>query len=180
MSNLLSAIDDAKDRDVGRLLTGFGIDHVGGTVARVLARRFGSVEALAAASEDDITTIDGIGPEIAGSVVGWFNDPENARLIDKFRAAGVRMSDPINDHEGSDLLEGVTVVITGTLDRYSRSEAKAAVESRGGKVTGSVSRKTSALIAGASPGSKQAKALDLGVPVLDEAGFVRLLDEGMQ
>ena len=180
VSNLLSAIDAAKDREVGRLLTGFGIDHVGGTVARVLARRFGSIEALAAASEDDITTIGGIGPEIAGSVVGWFNDPDNVRLVEKFRAAGVRMSDPIDESEGSGLLAGVTVVITGTLEGFSRSEAKAAVESRGGKVTGSVSGKTSALIAGASPGSKQAKAIELGVPVLDEAAFAQVLEYGFR
>ena len=179
VSNLLSAIDDARDRDVGRLLTGFGIDHVGGTVARVLARRFGSVEALAAATEDDITVIDGIGPEIASSVVTWFGDPDNVRLVDKFRAAGVRMSDPVDESQGSELLEGVTVVITGSLDGFSRSEAKAAVEDRGGKVTGSVSGKTTALIAGASPGSKQTKALDLGVPVLVVAAFVRMLEEGM-
>ncbi|MGB5732614.1 MAG: NAD-dependent DNA ligase LigA, partial [Acidimicrobiia bacterium] len=178
VSNLLSAIDAAKDREVGRLLTGLGIDHVGGTVARVLARHFGSLDALAAASEDDIMLIDGIGPEIAGSVVGWFSDSDNSQLIDKFRAAGVRMADPIDEREGSDLLAGLTVVITGSLGRFSRSDAKAAVEALGGKVTGSVSRKTSALIAGASPGSKQAKAEDLGVPVLDEAAFVRLLHEG--
>ncbi|MGB5185694.1 MAG: NAD-dependent DNA ligase LigA [Acidimicrobiia bacterium] len=178
VSNLLSAIDAAKDREVGRLLTGLGIDHVGGTVARVLARHFGSLDALAAASEDDIMLIDGIGPEIAGSVVGWFSDSDNSQLIDKFRAAGVRMADPIDEREGSDLLAGLTVVITGSLERFSRSDAKAAVEALGGKVTGSVSRKTSALIAGASPGSKQAKAEDLGVPVLDEAAFVKLLEEG--
>ena len=178
VSNLLSAIDAAKDREVGRLLTGLGIDHVGGTVARVLARHFGSLDALAAASEDDIMLIDGIGPEIAGSVVGWFSDSDNSQLIDKFRVAGVRMADPIDEREGSDLLAGLTVVITGSLERFSRSDAKAAVEALGGKVTGSVSRKTSALIAGASPGSKQAKAEDLGVPVLDEAAFVRLLEEG--
>ena len=122
--------------------------------------------------------IEGIGPEIAGSVVTWFGDPDNVRLVDKFRAAGVRMSDPVDESEGSDLLAGVTVVITGSLDAFSRSEAKAAVENRGGKVTGSVSGKTTALIAGASPGSKQTKALDLGVPVLDEAAFVRMLEEG--
>jgi len=178
VSNLLSAIDEAKDREVGRLLTGLGIDHVGGTVARVLARRFGSIEALAAASDEDIMQIDGIGPEIAGSVVSWFADSDNANLIDKFRATGVRMEDPVDESERSDLLDGVTVVITGSLERFSRSEAKAAVEALGGKVTGSVSGKTSALIAGASPGSKQAKAEDLGVPVLDEAAFLRLLKEG--
>ena len=179
VSNLLSAIDDARDRDVGRLLTGFGIDHVGGTVARVLARRFGSIEALAAATEDDITVIEGIGPEIASSVITWFSDPDNVRLVDKFRAAGVRMSDPVDKSRGSDLLAGVTVVITGSLDGFSRTEAKAAVENRGGRVTGSVSGKTTALIAGASPGSKQTKAIDLGVPVLDEGAFVQLLEEGM-
>jgi len=178
VSNLLSAIEAAKDREVGRLLTGLGIDHVGGTVARVLAGRFGSIEALSAATEDDIMVIDGIGPEIAGSVVEWFDDPDNIMLIDKFRAAGVRMEDPVDESERSYLLDGVTVVITGSLEGFSRSEAKAAVEALGGKVTGSVSGKTSALIAGASPGSKQAKAEDLGVPVLDEAAFVELLEAG--
>ena len=178
VSNLLSAIEAAKDREVGRLLTGLGIDHVGGTVARVLARRFGSIEALAAASDEDIIQIEGIGPEIAGSVAGWFDDPDNIMLIDKFRASGVRMEDPVDESERGDLLDGVTVVITGSLDGFSRSEAKAAVEALGGKVTGSVSGKTSALIVGASPGSKQTKAEDLGVPVLDEAAFLRLLDHG--
>ncbi|MEN8113733.1 MAG: NAD-dependent DNA ligase LigA [Actinomycetota bacterium] len=177
--NLLAAIDDAKDREVGRLITGFGIDHIGGTVARVLARRFGSVDALSAASEDEIATIEGVGPEIAGSVISWFAAEENVRLVQKLQAAGVRMEDPEIEGEGSDLLEGVTVVITGSLDGYSRSEAKAAVEDRGGKVTGSVSSKTTALIAGASPGSKLAKAEGLDVPVLDEAAFNRLLEEGV-
>jgi DNA ligase (NAD+) len=178
VSNLLAAIDAAKDQEVARLLTGLGIDHVGGTVSRVLARRFGRIEALAAASDEDIMQIEGIGSEIAASVVGWFDDPENVQLIDKFRAAGVRMEDPTLESGGSDLLDGVTVVITGSLEGFSRAEAKAAVEALGGKVTGSVSRKTSALIAGVSPGSKQAKADDLGVPVLEEAAFLRLLDEG--
>ena len=180
MSNLLAAIDAARDQEVGRLLTGLGIDHVGGTVARVLARRFGGIEALAAASDEDIMQIDGIGPEIAGSVVAWFGDSDNARLIDKLRAAGVRMEDPVEESERGDLLDGVTVVITGSLDGFSRAEAKAAVEALGGKVTGSVSGKTSALIAGASPGSKRAKAEELAVPVLDESAFVRLLAEGRE
>jgi len=179
VSNLLSAIDAAKDREVARLLTGLGIDHVGGTVARMLARRFGSIDALAAASADDIMEIDGIGPEIAGAVVDWFADEDNRQLIEKFRAAGVRMADPVVEGGDPDrLLDGVSVVITGSLDGYTRSEAKAAVEERGGKVVGSVSRKTTALVAGASPGSKLAKAKELGVPVLDEEGFERLLTSG--
>ncbi len=178
VANLLGAIDDAKDRDVARLITGLGIDHVGSTVARVLTRRFGSIDAIMAASDDDITEIDGIGPEIAGSVVRWFADEDNAALIEKFRAVGLRFEDLVAEQHGSDLLAGVTVVITGSLDGFSRSEAKSAVEQRGGKVTGSVSGKTTALVAGASPGSKQVKAVDLGVPVLDEAAFTRLLEEG--
>ena len=178
VSNLLAAIDDAKDRELARLITGLGIDHVGGTIARTLARRFGSIDALMEADEEDISAIDGIGPEIAGSVVSWFAADENRRLIDKLRAAGVRMADAVMQDESSDLLDGVSVVITGSLDGYSRSEAKAAVEERGGKVTGSVSRKTTAVIAGASPGSKLAKARELGIPVLDEEGFERLLSEG--
>ncbi len=178
VANLLGAIDDAKDRDVARLITGLGIDHVGSTVARVLTRRFGSIDAIMAASDDDITEIEGIGPEIAGSVVRWFADEDNAALIEKFRAVGLRFEDLVAEQHGSDLLAGVTVVITGSLDGFSRSEAKSAVEQRGGKVTGSVSGKTTALVAGASPGSKQVKAVDLGVPVLDEAAFTRLLEEG--
>lgn len=178
VSNLLAAIDRAKDREIGRLITGLGIDHVGGTVARVLARRFGSIDALMVATEEEISAIEGIGPEIAGSVARWFSDADNAELIEKFRAAGLRFEDPVADRRESDLLAGVTVVITGSLDAFSRSDAKRAVEDRGGKVTGSVSSKTSALVAGATPGSKYAKALDLGVPVLDEADFVRLLEQG--
>lgn len=178
VTNLLSAIDSARDRELGRLLSGFGIDHVGGTVAGVLARRFGSIEALAAAGEEDISAIDGIGPEIAGSVVAWFADADNRRLVDKLRAAGVRMEDPIDDSVAGDLLDGVTVVLTGTFEGFTREEAKAAVEDRGGKVTGSVSGKTGAVVAGDSPGSKARHAEERGVPLLDEAAFVRLLEEG--
>jgi DNA ligase (NAD+) len=178
VTNLLNAIDAAKDRDLWRLLAGFGIDHVGGTVARTLARRFRSMDALGSASVDDITAIDGIGPEIATSVVDWFADPDNRELIAKLAAAGVRMADPADESATGDLLEGVTVVITGTLDGFTRDEAKTAVEARGGKVTGSVSGKTAAVVVGASPGSKATRAEELGVPLLDEAGFTRLLEEG--
>jgi len=178
VGNLLAAIEAAKDREVARLLVGFGIDHVGGSVARVLARRFGSIPALGAATEEDITAIDGIGPEIAASVVDWFADTDNRELITKLAAAGVRIEDPVDDSSGGILLEGITVVITGTLDGFSRDGAKSAVEDRGGKVTGSVSGKTSAVVVGASPGSKAGKAEELGVPVLDESQFVRLLEQG--
>ena len=178
VGNLLSAIDAAKDREMGKLLAGFGIDHVGGTVARVLARRFRTVAALAAATEDDITGIDGVGPEIATAVVDWFADGDNQELVEKLRTAGVRMEDPIDNVQAGDLLEGVTIVLTGTFDGFSREEAKAAVEDRGGKVTGSVSGRTSAVVAGDSPGSKARHAEERGVPLIDEPTFVRLLEEG--
>ena len=178
VANLMAAIDAARDRPLARLLVGLGIDHVGGTVARSLARGFGSIDNLAAATEDEIAAIDGIGPEIAASVAGWFDDADNRQLIEKLRAAGVRFEDPVAVGVGPNGLAGVTLVITGSLEGFSRDAAKAAVEEQGGKVTGSVSGKTSALVAGASPGSKLAKAEQLGIPILDEAGFRRLLDEG--
>ena len=180
VANLLQAIDAARDRSLGRVLTALGIRMVGGTVARTLAARFRSLPALMAANREDIEAIDGIGPEIAGTVHDWSRDPDNQRLVAKLAAAGVRMQDP--EPEGGDqrdTLAGLTIVITGTLDGYSRDEAAAAVTERGGKVTGSVSGKTSAVVAGSSPGSKLAKAESLGVPVLDEAGFARLLRDGV-
>lgn len=179
VGNLAAAIDAARDRPLARLLTALGINHVGGTVARTLARVFGSMERIMGATEDEIVAVEGIGPEIARSVVEWSADLDNRDLVARLAAAGVRMADP--ESEGgprSDLLAGVTIVVTGTLDRYSRDEAKLAVEERGGTVTGSVSRNTTALVAGGSPGSKLAKAETLEVPVLDEAAFERLLAEG--
>ena len=178
VANLMAAIAAAKDRPVGRLLVALGIDHVGGTVGRSIAREFGSIDRIAAATTDDIAAIDGIGPEIAASVVAWFGEADNERLLEKLRVAGVRFADPMEEQGDDVSLSGITVVITGTLDGFSRDAAKTAVEERGGKVTGSVSGRTSAVIAGESPGTKLIKAEQLGVPVLDEAGFRRLLAEG--
>jgi len=178
VGNLLAAIDAARDRPLARLLTALGIPLVGGTVARVLARRFGSLDGLLGASEDELGSIDGIGPEIARSLRMWSADPESRRLVEKLRAAGVRLADEPAAGVDRSLLAGVTVVITGTLEGYSRDQARAAVEDRGGKVAGSVSRKTTAVVVGESPGSKAQKAQELGVPTLDEAAFTRLLAEG--
>lgn len=178
VGNLLAGISAAKDRPLGQLITALGIPLVGGTVARVLARRFRSMERLLAASDEEMAEVDGIGPEIARSVREWAHEPETAELVAKLAAAGVRLEDPEPEGIDLELLEGVTLVITGTLDGLSRDAAKTAVEDRGGKVTGSVSKKTSAVLAGASPGSKLAKAEQLGVPVIDETVFARLLEEG--
>ncbi|HHC08428.1 MAG TPA: NAD-dependent DNA ligase LigA [Actinobacteria bacterium] len=177
VENLMKAIEAAKDRPLWRLLVGLGIDHVGPTVARVLARRYGSIDALMEADEEELAAIEGIGPEIAKSIVEWFADPENRRLIDKLRQVGVRMAEPVEAVEGPSL-DGVTLVFTGTLERFTRDEAKEAVEARGGKVSGSVSRRTTALVVGKHPGSKLAKAEALGVPIIDEDTFARLLEAG--
>ncbi|MFH1330122.1 MAG: NAD-dependent DNA ligase LigA [Actinomycetota bacterium] len=178
VGNLLAAIDAARDRPLARLLTALGIPLVGGTVARVLARRFHRLDAVMAASEDDLGAIDGIGPEIARSWRAWADDPDNRRLVAKLRAAGVRLADPEQEGVDRGLLAGVTLVLTGTLAGLSRDQARAAVEDRGGKVAGSVSKKTTAVVVGEAPGSKAHKAQELGVPVLDEATFARLLAKG--
>ncbi|MGI9641431.1 MAG: NAD-dependent DNA ligase LigA [Acidimicrobiia bacterium] len=176
--NLIAAIEGSKTRPLGKLIFGLGIDHVGGTVANVLAAEFKSTTALASATVDEIATIDGIGPEIAGSVHDWFADPVNSHLVDRLGEAGVSLEDDVVASTLPQNLVGVTVVITGAVEGFTRDSAKAAVVDRGGKVTGSVSSRTMALIAGENAGSKLAKAESLGVPVLDVDGFLALLDGG--
>jgi DNA ligase (NAD+) len=178
VTNLLDGIEAAKDRPLERLIRALGIPHVGGTVASVLARRLRRMDAILAATGEELSAIEGFGPEIAASVREWAGDKDNRKLVRKLAKAGVRMEDPEPEGVESDLLAGITLVLTGTLDGFSREEAKAAVEDRGGKVTGSVSKKTTAVLVGDSPGSKAARAEELGVPVLDEAAFVRLLERG--
>ena len=178
-SNLIAAIDASKSRPLGKLVFGLGIDHVGGTVANLLAGEFMSIDTLRSATVEDIASIDGIGPEIAGSVHAWFADPDNGDLVDRLDAAGVSLQDDAAAPTMPQNLVGLTVVITGTIDGFTRDSAKAAVIDRGGKVTGSVSSKTMALIAGENAGSKLAKAESLGVPIVDAEGFARLLEHGM-
>jgi DNA ligase (NAD+) len=179
-TNLLTAIEASKHRSLARLVFGLGIDHVGSTVAAQLASRFGSLDALMIADAEVIETIDGIGPEISGSVVAWASDPDNRDLVERLTRAGVLTEDEASTIEVDQTLVGTTVVITGTLDGFTREAAKQAVLDRGGKVTGSVSAKTAALIAGENAGSKLAKAESLGIPVLDADAFRRLLSEGLQ
>ncbi len=178
VGNLMSAIDEARDRPVANLLVGLGIRHVGGTVAHLLARRFRDIRELLAAGAEELAAVEGVGPIIAESVADWGADEANRALIDRLGEGGVRLVDPEPEGGVSDVLEGVTVVITGTLDSLGRDAAKAAIEDRGGKVTSSVSGKTTVLVAGESPGSKLAKAEGLGVPVVNEEMFLRLLEEG--
>ncbi|MBA2338178.1 MAG: NAD-dependent DNA ligase LigA [Acidimicrobiia bacterium] len=179
VGKLRAAIAAARDRPVARLLTALGITHVGGTMARTLADAFGSMEALMTATEEEIDAVEGVGPEIGAAIAAWTADPDNRMLVKRLGEAGVRLADERRESPAvSDELAGLTFVITGTLAGFTRDEATAAITGQGGKVTGSVSKKTAAVIAGESPGSKLAKAETLGVPVLDEAGLKRLLTEG--
>jgi DNA ligase (NAD+) len=180
VGNLMKGVDVARNRPVARLLMALGIRHVGGTVARVLARRYRSLPALMDAEEPDIAAIEGVGPIIAASVREWSSDPDNRALVAKLASAGVSLEDETGDAPaGSNLLNGVTVVVTGTLTSMSREQAEAAVVERGGKTTSSVSKKTSFLVAGESPGaSKVNKAEELRIPVLDEPAFVTMLENG--
>lgn len=177
-TNLIRAIGASKEQPLGKLVFGLGIDHVGSTVAAQLARKFMSLDMLMAATDDEIEEIDGIGPEIAASVTQWAGASENKDLVKRLGAAGVSVEDERVTDQMEQILEGVTVVITGTLEGFSRESAKAAVLERGGKVTGSVSKRTTALIAGTSAGSKLAKAESMGIPVLDAEAFVALLAHG--
>jgi DNA ligase (NAD+) len=175
ISNLLSAIEASKDRPIWRLLVGLNIPHVGSTVATLLARAFGSIDALAAASEEEIAAVEGVGPVIARSVADWFRDGENRRLLEKLRAAGIRMEDPEPEAPVEGPLSGSTIVLTGGLEALSRDDAAAAAEAVGAKVASSVSKKTDFVVAGENPGSKLAKAEQLGVEVIDEAEFLERL-----
>jgi DNA ligase (NAD+) len=173
IANVLGQVEASKDRPLWRLLVGLNIRHVGSHVAQVLARAFGSIDALRAAGEDEIDAVPEIGPEIAATVREWFDDPENVALIQKLRAAGVRMADERVVTEGPRTFEGLSIVLTGGLELLSREEATQRAEEAGARVTSSVSKKTSFVVAGESPGSKLAKAEQLGVEVVDEAEFLR-------
>ncbi|MGH8884856.1 MAG: NAD-dependent DNA ligase LigA [Egibacteraceae bacterium] len=173
---LLAGVEASKSQPFERLLIGLNILHVGGTVARQLARHFGDLAALRTASKEDIAGVGGIGPVIADSVRKFFDHPRNAALVDKLVAVGVRAD--TDARRVASTLEGWTIVLTGGLEGLTRDEAKQAITDRGGKVTSSVSRKTSVVVVGADPGTKADLAAALGVPTTDEAGFTHLLEAG--
>ena len=173
IANVLEQIEASKDRPVWRLLVGLNIRHVGEHVAQVLARAFGSIDAIAAATEDEIDAVPEIGPEIAASVREWFDEEENDALVEKLRATGVRMAEEAPPDTGPKPLEGQTLVLTGGLETLSREEATEAAQTAGARVASSVSKKTSFVVAGADPGSKHAKAVELGVEIVDEQEFLR-------
>jgi DNA ligase (NAD+) len=174
---LLSMLEDAKQRPLARVITALSIRHVGPTAAVALAREFGSLDAIAAASPEDLVRADGVGPTIAQAVAEWFGVDWHRAIVEKWRAAGVRVAEERVD-SGPRPLDGLTVVVTGSLVDFSRDEATEAIAGRGGKVSGSVSKKTAFVVVGESPGSKYDKAVELKVPILDESGFRVLLADG--
>ncbi len=180
ISNLLTGIEDSKNRPLQRLIAGLGIRFVGGAVAQLLAERFGSLDALAEATADDIKAIDGVGPSIAASVAQFFSLPENRALVRKLKEVGVQTAlQSAAPARAGDGLAGMTFVLTGALPSLTRDQATELIQAHGGKVTGSVTKKTSYLLTGADPGgTKYTKAIELGVPLLDEAGLLALVGEG--
>ena len=171
-------VEESKTRGLGRVLFGIGMRHVGANVAELLAQEFGSIQALATAPVEKIAEIPGIGPKIAESVHEFFSIPENVAVIERLRQAGVMLEEEKPENELPQTLAGLTFVLTGTLEHFTRDEAGAQLKAMGAKVSGSVSKKTSFVVAGEAAGSKLTKAESLGVPVLDEAALQQILETG--
>lgn len=181
-ANLLTAIDASRAKPLSRVLIGLGIRHLGQVGSLALARACRDVDGILAADEEALAAVDGVGPVIARSVVAWFASPVNRSVVDRLRAAGLHLEEPAGASDGGDLaqtLEGKSVVVTGTLEGYTREEAEAAVVARGGRSPGTVSAKTFAVVVGRAPGaSKVTKAEQVGVPVVAGARFEELLETG--
>ncbi|MDH6145386.1 DNA ligase (NAD+) [Kitasatospora sp. GP30] len=175
---LLDNLAGAKERQLWRYLNGLSIRHVGPVAAQAVAREFRDLDRIFAASEDELAAVEGVGPIIAKAIVEWYQEDWHREILRKWREAGVRFVEEAPEEEGERPLEGLTVVVTGTLAGHTRDGAKEALVVRGAKVTGSVSKKTDFVVVGDNPGSKYDKAVQLGLPVLDDAGFAVLLESG--
>lgn len=175
---VMAKVEESKTRGLGRVLFGIGMRHVGANVAELLAQEFGSIQALATAPVEKIAEIPGIGPKIAESVHEFFSISENVAVIERLRQAGVMLEEEKPENELPQTLAGLTFVLTGTLEHFTRDEAGAQLKAMGAKVSGSVSKKTSFVVAGEAAGSKLTKAESLGVPVLDEAALQHILETG--
>jgi DNA ligase (NAD+) len=175
-ANVINAIKESKTRPLWRLVAALGIRHIGGQSAQILAEHFGTLSALMTAGEEDLAEIDQIGPTMAKSIYEYFHDPENRSVIEKLLAAGVMPEQP--KIRRSDKLAGKTIVVTGTLENFSRQQAEQAIRQAGGKSSSSVSKKTDFVLAGENPGSKLDKAKNLGVEVIDEKQFMEMIKKG--
>ena len=171
--NAVEAIAKSRDNDLWRLIFALGIRQVGEKAAKVLAARFGSMDALAAASEETLTAIDDVGPITARYIRRWMDSPQSRDLLARLKAAGLNMT--CKEEKLDSRFAGMTFVLTGTLERFTRDEAGEMIEKRGGRASGSVSKRTTYVVAGANAGSKLQKAQELGVPVLSEEAFLELL-----
>jgi DNA ligase (NAD+) len=178
--NLVDGIERSKAQGLARVLVGLGVRHLGPTAAQAVARALGDIDAIEQASVETLTAVDGVGPVIAQSVERFFSVEGNRDVVQKLRDAQVDLTAPRAAALPAEqqTLVGLSFVLTGGLESHSRDEAQAAIEARGGKVVSSPSKKTSYVVVGENPGSKLAKAESIGVPLLDDAGFVRLLEEG--
>jgi DNA ligase (NAD+) len=174
-ANLLEEIEASKKLPLARVIHGLGIRHVGERLAQTLADHFSAMDALMAASEEELQQAPDVGPKVAESIREFFAEPQNQKLIARLKAKEVRMKETAKPKPAAGPLTGLTFVLTGTLPNYTRDEAQRRIEEGGGKVTSSVSKKTSYVVAGADPGSKLDKARSLGVTVLDEKGLLELL-----
>ena len=177
VDNLLAGIEASKEQPAERVLTALGIRFVGSVVAVLLMRELGGIDELGSATAEQLEEIEGVGPQIALAVVDWFSREKNRVILEKLRRAGLNFQAAKPAGDGAAKLAGLTFVITGTLPTMSRDEAKALIESNGGRVSGSVSKKTDYLLAGEKAGSKLSKAEALGVQVLDEAALLQILGE---
>jgi DNA ligase (NAD+) len=178
-SNLLAGIEKSKDVVLPKLLTALGIKHLGPAASESLAQTFGSLERIIEATSEELAAIDGVGGVIAASITNWFADKSNRKIVDKLRKGGVRFDNVVVSSLPQTLL-GKAVVVTGTIEGYSREEAEAAIKVRGGKSPGSVSAKTFCVVVGEAPGaSKITKATELGVPIVQASEFERLLETGL-
>ena len=177
-AKVMAQVNESRDRGLARVLFGLGIRHVGANVARALATHFRSMQALMTAAPEDIAAIDGVGPKIAASVHEFFSIKKNVAVVERLREAGVVLEEEVEEPDAPQTLAGLTFVLTGTLQNYKRTEAAKLLEAMGAKCTGSVSKKTSYVIAGEAAGSKLAKAEQLGVPVLDESALEQILTTG--
>lgn len=175
---VMAKVEESKTRGLGRVLFGIGMRHVGANVAELLAQEFGSIQALATAPVEKIAEIPGIGPKIAESVHEFFSIPENVAVVERLRQAGVMLEEEKPENELPQTLVGLTFVLTGTLEHFTRDEAGAQLKAMGAKVSGSVSKKTSFVVAGEAAGSKLTKAESLDIPVLDEAALQQILETG--
>ena len=178
LTQMLDEMERAKSQPLARVLVALSIRHVGPTAARALAARFGSMDALRAADVEELAAVDGVGGVIAQSLADWFEVDWHREILRRWSEAGVRMEDEAPE-EVPAVLEGLTIVVSGAMPGYDREGAKEAITARGGKASGSVSKKTSLVVAGPGAGSKAAKAESLGVPVISEQLFADLLEGGL-